>query len=387
MTDIARTRLVNQQIAHSTLNSPEEVVSHMGAIQAQDYAGAKWAVGLRPPGSTDAGIERALADRDIVRTWAIRGTLHFVAAKDVRWLLALVAPVIIRKNARRYRELGLEERTLTQSCEVLLEALQGGGLLDRRSLRKILEEKGIDTEGQRFAYMLQRASLEGIICQTGMRKNSPLFAALGELVPNDDPIPRDDGLTELAKRYFASHGPATLGDFTWWSGLPAADARAGLETAGPELMRENINGRDYWSGSVPVIRTGSTEVNLLPVFDEYIVGYKDRSAILDMLRERGLVPKAGMSGPILPATGRVAGNRERTGDQDGSTILANPFVPFTPTILINGQVAGTWKRTIDRGEVIIAPSPFIPCTHIQKEAYSAAAHRYGEFLDMPVNRG
>ncbi len=387
MTEIARTRLIHQRIAQSALMSPGEVVSHMGAIQAQDYAGAKWAVGLRLPGSTDAGIERALADRDIVRTWAIRGTLHFVAAKDVRWLLALVAPVIIRKNARRYRELGLAERTLTQSCEVLLEALQGGRLLDRRSLRKILEEKGIDTEGQRFAYMLQRASLEGRICQVGMRKNSPLFAALGEHVPNDEPMTRDDALAELAKRYFSSHGPATLGDFTWWSGLPAADARTGLGTAGPELMRENIHGRDYWSGSVPVIRSGPTEVNLLPVFDEYIVGYKDRSAILDTLRERGLVPKAGMSGPIVPVTGRVEGNRERTVDQDETTILASPFAPFTPTILINGQVAGTWKRTIDRGEVIIASSPFIPCTHTQKEAYAAAAQRYGEFLDMPVTWG
>jgi len=352
MTDIARTRLVNQQIAHSTLNSPEEVVSHMGAIQAQDYAGAKWAVGLRLPGSTDAGIERALADRDIVRTWAIRGTLHFVAAKDVRWLLALVAPVIIRKNARRYRELGLEERTLTQSCEVLLEALQGGGLLDRRSLRKILEEKGIDTEGQRFAYMLQRASLEGHICQTGMRGNNPLFVALGEHFRDDRLVTRDDGLTELAKRYFASHGPATLGDFTWWSGLPAADARAGLEANKEELTRIVTGGLSYWcSRTIPEPGKNPSKMVLLPGFDEYFLGYRDHGATLDVMKAKNLVLKNG----IIP-----------------------------PAILINGRIAGTWMRTIRKGKVVLAASPFTPFLSGEHDEFAAAARRYGEFLELPV---
>jgi hypothetical protein len=351
MTEIARARLVNQQIAQSTLRSPEEVVSHMGAIQAQDYPGAKWGIGLRLSGSTDAGIERALAERTIVRTWALRGTLHFVAAQDIRWLLALVAPVIIRKNARRYRELELDDHALARSNAALADALQGGRKLDRRSLRKILEEKGIDTEGQRFAYMLQRASLEGIICQAGMERNNPVFVTLGEHVPNDEPMTRGDAMTELAKRYFTSHGPATLGDYTWWSGLPVADARAGLEAVKKELTREIVDGRVYWDRGTPGTVSGPLQAYLLPTFDEYLVGYRDRSAILDLPDDRGQVFKKGL---------------------------------ISPTIVIKGRIAGTWKRTIDKGRLAVMVSLFIRCTPAQKEAVATVIRRYGEFMEMPV---
>jgi hypothetical protein len=355
MDTIARQRLQHQGITGSTFTSPSEVVAHMGAIQAQDYAGAKWAVGLRLPGSTDAGIERALADRSIVRTWAIRGTLHFVAAKDVQWLLALVAPMIIRKNARRYRELGLDERTLERSSESILDALQGGRLLDRRSLRKILEEKGIDTEGQRFPYMLQRASLEGTICQVGMRHNNPVFSEFRGPSTGDEPRSRGDALAELAKRYFAGHGPATLEDFSWWSGLPAADARAGLEAIKEQLTRVITGGLVYWcSRTVPEFKENSSKMYLLPGFDEYMIGYRDHGATLDVLKVKQLVFKNGI---------------------------------ISPAILVNGRVGGTWTRTIGKGKVVVTGRPFTPFLSGEHDEFIAAAIRYGEFLGLPVEFG
>jgi hypothetical protein len=351
MTEIACTRLINQQIAQSTLRSPEEVVSTMGAIQAQDYAGAKWAIGLRLPGSTDAGIERALAEGTIVRTWAVRGTLHFVAARDVGWLLALIGPRVIAQNARRYRELGLDERTLARSSEALYEVLQGGQMLERRPLRKILEEKGIDTEGQRFAYMLQRASLEGIICQAGMWRNNPVFVALKDWIPKTEPMEREQALAELTNRYFSSHGPATEEDFRWWSGLPSADIRAGLEAVKKELTREIVDGRVFWDRGTPGTGSGPPQAYLLPIYDECLVGYKDRSDILDLPDEGGQVFKNGL---------------------------------ISPTIVIEGRIAGTWKRTVDKGRLAVVVSPFIRFTPAQKEAVATVIRRYGEFMEMPV---
>jgi hypothetical protein len=352
MPDIPIERLAHQQLEHSTLTHPGEVVAYMGAMQAQDFAGAKWSVGLRLPGSTDAGIEEALAGRTIVRTWAFRGTLHFVAAPDVRWLIALVAPQIIGRNTRRYGELGLDEATLARSNAVLAEALQGGRQLDRPALREILENAGIATGGQRLPFMLQRASLEGLVCQTGMRRNNPVYVSAGEWLPEAGTMERDEALAELATRYFTSRGPATPGDFAGWSGLPAADVRAGLDAVRSHLTRETIDGNTYWySRSPPAGRHRSPGVCLLPGFDEYVVGYRDRSAVLDVLKRHHLVFKNGM---------------------------------MSPTIVIDGRIAGTWKRTIEKGTVAIASYPFTPLTAAEEHAFAAAARRYGEFLGRPV---
>jgi hypothetical protein len=183
MPNIAVHRLHSQQLEHTRLEKPIEVVTWLGAVQAQDYAGAKWSIGIRLPDSTDAGIEQAIADNTFFRTWAMRGTLHFVAASDIRWLLALVAPRIIARNARRYSELELDERTLARSNAVLADALQGGRQLNRSDLLGVLEQNSISTQGQRAAYMLQRASLDGLICQGVMRRNDPTYMSLDESLP------------------------------------------------------------------------------------------------------------------------------------------------------------------------------------------------------------
>lgn len=352
MADIALERLTSQLLGNPIFASPGEVVAYMGAMQAQDYAGAKWSIGLRLPGSTDAVIEESLAKRTIVRTWAMRGTLHFVGASDIRWLLALLAPQIITRNARRYRELALDESTLTQSNAVLEEALRNRKQLDRPALREILETQGIRTEGQRLPYMLQRASLEGLIYQIGMRHNNPVYVALEEWLPKAETKDRDEALAELARRYFTSRGPATRGDFAGWSGLTATDARAGLEAVKTEFTRENIDGETYWrSRFLPEYQDGSSHAYLLPGFDEYILGYRDRRAILDVLKEKQPVPKNGT---------------------------------LSPTIMIDGRIAGIWKRTLEKGTVVIKSNPFTPFTAAESNAYATASRRYGEFLGMPA---
>jgi Winged helix DNA-binding domain len=349
--NVAVQRLHSQHLEHAGFEKPSEVVAWLGAMQAQDYAGAKWSVGLRLPDSTDAGIEQAIADNTFVRTWALRGTLHFVAAPDIRWLLALVAPRIIARNARRYRELELDEHTLARSSAVLADALQGGEQLDRTALLAILEQDGISTQGQRAAYILQRASLDGLICQGVVRRNNPTYMSLDESLPEARTAERDEAVAELARRYFTSRSPATLQDFVWWSGLSTADARAGLEATKPQLVQETIDGRTYWL-SRPMPENSSSTVYLLPGFDEYLLSYRDRSASLDVVHAK-----------TLNAGGGV----------------------LSPTIVAGGRVVGAWKRTFKKDAVVITVSPFAPLSEVQNHALSAAVERYGRFVGMPVS--
>ncbi len=352
MPNIAVHRLYSQQIEHSRLKTPSKIVAWLGAVQAQDYAGAKWSMGLRLPGSTDAGIEQAIADKIIVRTWVLRGTLHFVAAADIRWMLALIAPRVITGNTRRYKELDLDARTLARSNAVLAKAFPGGQQLTRTALLAILEQNGISTQGQRGVYMLQRASLDGLICQGVMQGKDSLFRLLDDSFPKIKTLERGEALAELAKRYFTSRGPATLQDFVWWSGLLVADARAGLEAVKSQLVQETMNDQTYWrSRSQPTAQNSSPTAYLLPGFDEYLLGYKDRSASLDEPRYKRSTPTNGM----LP-----------------------------PTIVIDGRVVGIWKRTFKKDAVVIAPNPFAPLTAAERQALTAAARRYGEFLGKLV---
>jgi hypothetical protein len=212
--DIAIQRLWSQQLKRPNLKLPGDVLTWLGVVQAQDYAGAKWSLGLRLLKCTDTGIEQVIGDKTILRTWILRGTLHFVAFADIRWLVALVAPRIIAGNKRRYRELELDEQTLIRSNDLLMKALQGSHQLNRTALLSILDQNGITTEGQRAAYMLQRASLDGLICQGAMHGNRSTFMRLDELPPSRA-MERDEALTELARRYITSRGPVTLQDFIW----------------------------------------------------------------------------------------------------------------------------------------------------------------------------
>jgi hypothetical protein len=352
MPPIAIDRLYSQQIACSKLKTPAEAVAWLVAVQAQDYPGAKWSLGLRLPGSTQADIEQALAEKSILRTWMVRGTLHFVTAADIRWMLALLAPRLIAGSMRRYKELELDEATLTRSNMILATALENGQQRTRTELFAILERNGLATRAQRGIFMLQRASLDGLICQSVMRGRDPLFLALDDSIPPTKPMTHAEALAELAQRYFTSRGPATLQDFGWWSGLLASDARAGLEAVQSQLVQEIWEGQTYWrSASTPEVCQDRPRLDLLPGFDEYLLGYKDRSASLTEPRYKKLTPLNGM---------------------------------FPATIVIDGRVAGTWNRKVAKNSVTLIPNPFTELPPRDYQDLSIATQRYGEFIDMPV---
>jgi hypothetical protein len=348
MEHVINYRLANQGLYPAKYLTPAECVAALGAIQGQDYAGAKWSLGLRVPGSSDQGVEEALASQTIVRTWAMRGTLHIVAAADLHWLLALLGPRIIATNMRRYGQLELDEATLANADDILVQGLQDGRSLNRDALRKKLEDAGLSTSGQRMVYMLQHASLNGLICQETAPKNKPLFTLAPRPAQRGRLLDRQEALAELALRYFTSRGPAALDDFVWWSGLLVADAQAGLEAVRPRLVHEKEDNIDYWrpeTASPPA--QSAHEIMLLPGFDEYLVGYRDRSAVI--------------AGEHYPAWSRTN-------------------AMFSPTILLNGQVKGLWKRQIKKDSVTITPEPFVELTTRETAALETTAQEYGHFL-------
>ena len=352
-TDVARLRLRNQAIASTRFENPADVVRRLGAVQAQDYLGSLWALGLRLRRATEASVERAVAEARIVRTWPLRGTLHFVAAEDVRWMLMLSCERTVARAASRYRQLGLDEATFSKSRRVLARALEGGRRRTRAELAAALERSGIATEGQRLIHILNRSSLEGLTCYAARRGKQFTFALLDEWAPRAKRLTREEALAELARRYFTSHGPATLQDFIWWSGLTTADARAGLEASKQTLRREVLEGQTYWlSASAPASRRDeSTPANLLPAFDEYAVAYKDRAAVLHPSH----IKQANAASAIL-----------------------------CPTVIVNGRAVGTWKRTLKKNSVLIETSLWATLRKAERQAVATAARRYGEFLGLPA---
>jgi hypothetical protein len=343
--------MLSQQIAVPTVASAAEVVARMGAVQAQDYRNALWAIGLRTAGATEASVERAIAKREIVRTWPMRGTLHFVAAADVHWMLELLTPRVLAAARKRAEQHGLDAATLSRCRELAVTLLSGEQQLARESLFAAFQKEGIATDAQRGYHILWRLAQERLICGGPREGKQPTFVLLDEWVPPSQRSKPADPLAELAARYFASHGPATLQDFVWWCGLKVSDARAAIASA--ELARETIDGVEYWlSGGQPPLQKTVTQTHLLPAFDEYLLGYRDRSRVLD----------AADAGKVVPGGNGV----------------------FLPTVVVNGQVIGTWKRSAKSDKVLVAISPFHARTPIPARALQSAAAAYGRFVGSGV---
>jgi hypothetical protein len=353
LSEITRLRLCNQRIAATHFTTPGEVVSWLGAMQAQDYAGAKWSIGLRLPEAIDGLIEQAIADKTIVRTWPMRGTLHFVAPEDARWLLALLTPRIIAQTVGRYRQLQLDETIFGRSKDLFVKALQGGKQLTREEMYQLLERDNISAEGQRGYHILCRSAQDGLICFGAPSGKQQTFTLLEEWAPQAKPLERDEALATLTRRYFTGHGPAAVQDFAWWAGLTLTEARAGLEMVKSHLHQETVAGQTYWlAPETAAIAGDSPPLFLLPGFDEYMLGYKDRSAILEAIHAQKIVP--------------------------GNNGI------FNPTLVIEGKVVGVWKRTFKKDRVVITVSPFDSLTEAEKQAISPAAERYSRFVGRPA---
>ena len=352
--ELLSARLRNQQLIESTQRKPADVVSWLCAIQAQDYPAAKWAIGLRVPGCQDGDVEQAFNDGEILRTHVLRPTWHFVTPADIRWMLALSAPRLHAVNAYYYRQAGLDAKIFLKSCAMIHRLLEGGKTLTRAEIADGLHRAKIPAHGLKLAYLVMHAELEGVICSGPRRGKQFTYALLEERAPKAKIKDREEGLAELAKRYFASHGPATARDFSWWSGQTIKDAQQAIDSVKPMLESSSVGGSTLWSAEDGHARTSKSVVAmLLPNYDEYLIAYKDRAAFVDQSRAANIVARSGGA--------------------------------FANHLIIDGCLAGGWSRTLTGNSVKIEVAPYKKLTPVQSRAVSNAADCYGEFLGLPAS--
>lgn len=330
------------------------MVRHLGAVQAQDYAGGKWALGQRATGVTDAEIDRLFDDGRILRTHVMRPTWHFVLPEDIRWLLDLTGSRVRRGLAGRYRQLGIDDGEVVRARMALCGALSGGRFLTRPELGEVLRVAGIPPDGQRLPHFLAAAELDGAIVSGPRRGKQFTYALLEERMPEARSLDRPSALVELARRYFRSHGPAQLRDFVWWSGLTVSDARSGLALAAADLRHCAVEGKEYWFDAHAGLDGPVTPVaHLLPNWDEYTVGYRDREAAL---------PPDRAFDPALFSFGSILSN----------------------VVTIAGRVRGAWRRIIRRGSVRVEIRLLDQLDRTEIVAVEEAGGRLGRFLEVPV---
>jgi hypothetical protein len=346
--DISFLRIKNQQIFRSKFNSAKEIAGWMGALQAQDFNMSKWAFGIRIPGSTELMINKAIDSGEVIRTHLLRPTWHFASADDIRWILELTAPNIRAGMKFRDRELGLTDPVIHKSNALLEKSLGNGNHLTREELISRLKHAGIEVNNNRASHILVRAEIEGIICSGKSVGTRPTYALLDERVPKGRKLYTDEALSELARRYFTSHGPATLLDFTWWSGLPVISSKVALESIKADFKFEIIDNQTYWfSDSSVEFKPAQDEIFFLPAYDEFIISYLDRRASLDPEVNKEAVSSNGI---------------------------------FYPVIIINGKVAGTWKRTIKNDNVVLVANLFDSNLLPAEKDFSEALSSYTDFI-------
>jgi hypothetical protein len=325
----------------------ENVVAWLGAVQAQEYGPAKWGLALRSPGSsTDAAIERAIDQGRILRTHVLRPTWHFVSAADIQWMLELTAPQVHRRMSTYDRQLGLDAGIMTRATGVIERALGENRYLTRRELGSHLQRSRLPSKTMELAHIAMHAELEGVICSGPRRGKQSTYALLSDRAPSARRLQTDEALAELTRRYFRSHGPATIRDFVWWSGLRTADARRGLEMN--RARPREVDGLRYWtigrdSGSA---RRPKTNIHLLPIYDEYLVAYRDHR--------------------VVPRPAYAIGN-------------------LLHALVIGGQVAGTWRTIPDDRGFVIDVRTLRRLTAGERRGLAQAVARYRRFLDVPVS--
>jgi hypothetical protein len=355
---LAAQRLRAQRLSKSDQASPATVVAAFGAIQAQDLAGSRWAVGLRlrEGAVTERDVETALDSGSLIRTHAMRGTWQLIAPEDVRWILALVGPRTLAKYRSRRQQLGLGPSVL-KSCEAILRrGLQRERELTRADIRAALSRAKVPLKDEALSHVLMHAELTGIVCSGARRGKQSTHALLDARLPSQGKrLTGEEAAAELARRYLSTRGPAQVEDFSWWSGLPLTTCRAAFTSLTPRVTKESIDGRTYFALSTPPRRPESRALaHWVPAFDEYLVAYRDRSAMV--LPEHAL---------------RVNG---------GGGML-------NPCVLVNGRVVGLWKRALSRTRVHLTAHLFEPLSASEERLVTQAADRYAAFLGLePVLR-
>jgi len=346
---LAALRLAAQRIATPEPASPADTVRWMLALQAQDLPGARWSVGLRTPGSTDASVAAAIDSGEIVRSWPMRGTLHLVAPEDVRWMMRIAARRQATTAATRRRDLGITAEQVVAASDIAVGLLVGGRAIRRDALLAEWERAGIPTSGQRGYHLIWALAHAALIVFGPGDGKHPTFVLLEEWVAPAPELDDDAALGEFASRYFRSHGPATVHDLAWWASITVSDARTGAALA-EGLEERQFDGVTHYFGAGQ--EPAAPGVHVLPGFDEYLLGYRDRSSVL--------APE--FSRLIAPGENGI----------------------FLPTVVVDGRVVATWKRTETTAEVRATLSPFTTLTKKGYAGYERALRRYGEFIGKPT---
>ncbi len=345
----------NSRLIGDAFRKPDEAVRWHLAMQAQDYGPASWSIAQRSTGLVHEDVDEALASGSIIRTHVLRPTWHFVARDDIRWLLALSGPRVQQGNAGRYRELGLDERTRARAEKVIVAALEGGNRLTRKELGTVLDDAGIDRTGQRMPYILSHCELEAVIGSGGLAGKQQTFALLDGRVPAAGRFDRDDALVELVRRYLTSHGPATVKDMSWWSGLTMTDLRKALDLLGSsEVRSETVDALELWSiasddAAPPPVRGA----HLLQTYDELVVGFTESRFYGEAGAEQA---RAAWSDRTYPSG----------------------------VFLLNGHVGGHWRRTLERDAVAVEAHLYGEPKRGDTNAIEKAAADLGRFHGLPV---
>ena len=349
LNEIAQHRLFNQQIAETKFTTAAKMISWMCAIQAQEYSQTKWSLGLRLSNLKDNDIEKDFTNGKILRTHLLRPTWHFVTAKDIRWLLMLTGPRVTAANMHMYRKLELDAKIFNRCNNIIVNTLQGGRQLTRNMLNNEFKKYKITATDIRLSCIMMNAELQGIICSGAREGNQFTYALLEERVPATVVKNKDEALAELTKRYFRSRGPATIKDYSIWSGLTVSDCRNGIEMVRSYFVREKLNNEEYFFAPVALNKI-SHDMHLLPIYDEYIMGYKNRSAILEF---KNSFKKA-------------------------------PVFHFDNMIIFEGQVIGTWRRTIHQKHIDLEYNFFKTLSKVEFALFKNASIAFERFTGLEV---
>jgi hypothetical protein len=342
-------RLRSQRLVRTTCRTPADVVGWLGAMQAQDYAGAKWAIGLRAVGLGDQAIERAFNEGAILRTHMMRPTWHFVTPADIRWIQMLTGPRVNMLNALYYRRGGLDAAARRRGVKVLERSLRNRSYLTRDELASLLDVAGLPLRGQSLAYLMMYAELEGVVCSGPRQGKQFTYALLEERAAPAPAISRDEALAALVRRYVSSHGPATFKDFAWWSGMTLRDAKEGVAMNGDSLAQEVIDGRTYWFSPGRAAKPPpSPAVFLLPSLDEFGIAYRDRVLLRTVPRPKGM----------------IALDR------------------FAHLLVIDGTLTGRWRRVVNPRSVVVEVQPFRSLTRVETRAVETEVEAYGAFIGL-----
>jgi hypothetical protein len=337
-------RLQNQQLTQHEFKTAGEVVEWMGAVQAQDYLGAMWSLGMRLPSIKESEIEKSVDDKTMVRTWPMRGTLHFVSPKDIRWMLKYLAGKVQSKVGSVFRREGLDVKQFTKAIKLWEKALVGGNAFTREEMYDVLEKGKLSTKGMRGLLMLGYAAQESLICFGARKGKQQTFVLLDEWLPDFPPMPsKDEAFKRLAEIYVRSHGPVLIEDLAWWAGLTKTEATAAIHSIDDTIISEKCDDKNYWMYP-PATGKAKSICSLLPAYDEFGIAYKDRSPIAGEFGFKGF---------------------------NGS---------FISGIMHNGKITGVWRRDLEKESVVIEIKPAAKYSAAQTKALNATIKRYGKFL-------